>query len=368
MKKAKTSEDQQVLEENKVNAVVDNVPPESPSNSQTTFFSMRFGIVTLVLAVVGIIISIESLIQIKAWDVGLKTFKDQIEKHQDTEELRLNNLANELKGINARQKAFDKQLSNYHAEVLPLLEGNVPGKKPVDMLWQLQRAYNWLQEAKLDLRWSGDWHGTLLLLQAADEVIEPLNISQLQPVHVILSANIATLSAIQPINEMALLTQIKNISNAVVTLPAPISTKSQSAKPAQPEQKLTGWRATVNSGFEWVQKVVTIKPVKSTQPRPQAQSRRTLNESLIITLQQMQWALLKRDNVLFHWSVDQVIQMIQMNDTLIDLHTPQTSNLLQNLMLLEQQNLAPALPDIQPACEQLKAYMDTLRAAEVKTT
>lgn len=371
MKKEKTSEAQKVTanEITEVDSSTDNSSTTSEKIKKKHIplvsASSRFGIVTIILATMGIIISIDSLIKVKEWNTGLKTFKDQIEKHIETEHRRLNNLEASLQNISTRQKIFDKELNEYHTTLSSLgtlLQKRSQQQASVDILWQLEKVYDWLQEAKLDLRWSDDSHSALVLLQSADAVIEQINIPELAPIHSLLEENIKTLSSIQPINEVAILEKIKAMSAAVDTLPSPSSNASAKVNSQTSEsQHVSGWRSMVNRGFEWIQNIVVIKPVNSVSSLPHFQSRRLLNENLLIALQQAQWALLKKDDVLFHWSLEQLSQMIQNSGLLIDLNSNQTTMFLLNLSFLEKQNLnPPTLPDLQPACQQLKAYMDIL--------
>jgi uroporphyrin-3 C-methyltransferase len=330
--------------------------------------SYRFGIVTLILATMGIILSIDSLIKVKEWHSGLTTLQEEMETHFHTEQQRLNNLEISLQTIGSQQKTFEHQLSGYHSTLSalkPLLQKRTQQQESVDVLWQLEKAYDWLQEAKLDLRWSNDWRGALVLLQSANAVIEKINVPNLESVHLLLEENIKTLSMIQPLDEVALLEKVKSMSTAVNNLPSPSSLSTSSSAATHDErtksESTSGWRAVLNRGFDWVKNVVVIKPVDSTTSLPRFQSRRVLNENLTIALQQVQWALLKKDNTLFHWSLEQVSQMINNSGLLIDLNNEETSMFLQNLNFLQKQNLNPSsLPDLQPACQELKAYMDTL--------
>ncbi len=373
MKKEKASEAQQVAAE-EVDSTVSTSSPDTTSISPKhkkkyaagVSTSSRFGIVTLILATMGIIISVDSLIKVKEWNSGLTTFKDEVEKRLQTEQLRLNNLETALQQIGTRQKAFDKELNHYDnalTSLKPLLDKRTQQEASVDVLWQLEKAYDWLQEAQLDLKWSDDWQGALLLLQSADAVIEKTDAPALQSIHLLLVENIKALSMIQPIDEVMLLKKIKSMTKMVNNLPSSMSESATSTtgSDAAPAPK-SGWRSVVNRGFEWIQHVVVIKPANSTPSSlSHFQSRRILNENLIIALQQTQWALLKKDNRLFHWSLEQVSQMLQNNETLIDFNNEQTKIFLQNLDFLKKQNLnPPTLPDIQPAYQQLKAYMDTL--------
>ncbi len=369
MKKEKASKEQQELLEKVEKATTENTTDNSlvanEKSRPSTFISVRFGIITIILAIAGIIISIDSLVKVEEWHTGLSSFKEQIEKHLEIEQQRLSNLEKSLHNIADRQQIFDKQLNEYHSvlsTVSPLLK-KYSERQSVDVLWQLHKAYNWLEEAQLDLRWNTDWQGALLLLEAANDTIAALKIAELEPIHTTLSADITHLLAVHPLNETILLEKIKNISNGIVSLPVPPVTQPPQSKKSSEGKNMSGWRGALSSTFEWIQQVVTIKSNDpsnhSAEPLSDAQSRKILNENIIIALQQTQWALLKKDSVLFHWSMGQVTQMIKNNGALINLNDPKTIKVLQELTLLSQENLTPSFPDIQPVCQQLKTYMDT---------
>lgn len=372
MKKEKTSEARAVVSEEVEDTVLNSTSNDSTSEKikktlpHHVSTSSRFGIVTLILATMGIILSFASLIKVKEWHSGLKTLKEEMETHFQSEQQRLNNLELSLQNIDTQQKAFEQKLNVYHSTLSalkPLLQKRTQREASVDVLWQLEKAYDWLQEAKLDLRWSDDWQDALVLLQSANAVIEQINVPNLEPVHLLLQENIKALSMIQPLDEVALLEKIKNMSSVVNNLPTPsLSTTSHAANTeAEKPEPTSRWRIVLNRGFDWIKNVIVIKPVNSTSSSSHFQSRKVLNENLTIALQQVQWALLKKDNALFHWSLEQVSQMINNSGTLVDLSNEQTSMFLQDLNFLKNQNLnPPALPDLQPACQELKAYMDTL--------
>lgn len=353
MKKQKTSEEQ-VLTTN--SEPIDAVKKKTVKSSSATL-SRQFGIITLIIAVIGVFISVDSFFKLQEWNVGLKNFQEQVDKQLETEQQHLNNLENALKDIDARQQVLDKQLSSYHSAILPILQQ----KQPVDKLWQVKKAYNWLQQAELDLRWSGDWQGALLLLNASNNALKEVDIVPLQSIQSQIAADIAALAALKPINETVLLGQIKAISDQIVALPQP----KKLAPPQTNTTNTSGWKGMLHHTWESIKSIVTIKPVDTVNSMPFIQSRQVLNENLFIALQQIQWALLKKDNTLYHWSVAQAIQIIQGNAALIDLNDPKTTTCLTNLKTLDQQNLTPTLPDLQPVCQQLKAYLDSLTAETV---
>lgn len=366
MKKQKTSEKQLSVEESireDQKVLEDSSTPDNPKKKvRLTLGSSLFGLMTLGIAVLGIIISIDGIIQLKEWNAGLKNFQEQIDKKLYTEQQHLNTLENALKEISTRQKTLDQQLHYYHSIVLPALQK----KQSVDVLWQLEKSYNWLQQAQLDLRWSGDWQSALLLLKASANVIEQFKIAQLQPISLSIMQSIAELSAIKLTNEIDLLNQIKNISDEVVILPAPeLSSQASKANSSQSTQvlaiKQSGWTEMWHRGWDSIKKIVVIKPTddNSNSERP-ANSRQMLNDRLFLIFQQIQWALLKKDNALFHWSITQAMNLIQQNEALIDIKNEKTMSCLSHLKALEQENLTPALPDLDPVCYQLKNYIDNL--------
>ncbi len=328
--------------------------------------SPKFGIIALVIATIAVLISINSLIKLKEWNVDLKSIQVKMDERFTLEQQSLDLLERTVKNLDKRQKILRKHWSNYQSAVLPVLQQ----KQPVDLLWQLQKAYTWLKQAELDLRWSGDLNGALLLLKASADVIEQSKIPQLQPIHDLIKEDISGLVAVKLVNESEVLQQIKTISDDIVLLPVPASKSVQtsqteaSTSESTAKETASGWREMLHKGVEAIKNVVIIKPTNGIEkPMPSEQSRQVLNENISLALQQIQWALLKKDNTLFHWSINEASELIQKNPTLIDLTNPQTELCLNNLKQLAEQNLTPTLPDIEPASNQLGAYVNTLTNA-----
>jgi uroporphyrin-3 C-methyltransferase len=344
---------------------------DSSKKRPASIFSSRFGIVTIILAMMGIVISVDSLVKVKEWHKGLTTFKEQLQKRLESEQNRLDGLEASLQDIGIQQKNFDQKLNTYNSTLSafrPLLDKRTQQQAAVDISWQLEKVYEWLQEAKLDLNWSDDPKAALLLLESADDVIEQLDIPDLAYMHTLIEQNIKTLSAIQPINQIDLLEKIKVLSNAVMLLPSPQGTtpKSDAASQQVAESSDNSWHSVVNRVENWFKKIVVVKPANPAFSNKTFQSRHILNENLIIALQQAQWALLQKDDVLFHWSLEQIVQMVSGSNLLIDESAQETKVFLDNLSFLENQNLQlPELPDLQPACQQLKTYMNTLKVQPV---
>lgn len=342
---------------------------------KTPSVSSRFGIVTLVIALIGVGISIDGLLKLKEWNAGLRTFQAQMDERLVVEQKHLNTLEEALKHIDARQKNLDKQIDVYHSTILPVLQKD----QPADVLWQIRKAYHWLLQAQLDLRWTEDYQGALLLLNAANNVIESSHLAPLAPVEALIKEDIATLSAMHTMNETVLFEKMSDISKGIAVLPMPSTSSASHVVSTVSTEKTsseTTWRLFFVRAWQAVKKLVIIKPVDagdsdavreslSSSPYNLLQLRQNLNERLMLSLQQAQWALMKKDDTLFHWSLEQTINMIQKNDQLIDKNSPETITCLNDLSMLATQTLAPVFPDLQPACQQLKNYIDMLSTAVV---
>lgn len=330
--------------------------------------SMRFGIITLIMAIAGIILSVDSLVRLKEWNSGLQTFQNQIDNRLKIEQKHLDTLESALKNIDTRQKKLDKQLSYYQSAILPILKK----KQPLDTLWQLQKVYNWLQQAELDLHWSNDLSGALLLLKAANNVLAEINIPQLDNLHTTITEDITQLSAVKQPDDTRLFNTLSTISDEIAFLPKPPSSeKAESTAPSADASAKSGWRATLNHVWVFIKNLVVItpndSPNHSESPLSIAHSKKVLNENLSIALQQVQWAVLKNDNVLYHWSINRVIQLIQKNPQLIDQNSPKTIECLDHLNALNQENLAPTVPNLKPVCHELKTYLNVFTQTATET-
>lgn len=343
-------------------AIVDKPKSKETSTKSSAETYPRFGVITLVIALVGVAISIDGLLKIQSWNTGMKTFRAELEHRLDTEQERLNTLETALKGIDLRQQKLSTQFTYYQSIIVPVLQE----KRPVDLLWQIQKADNWIQQAQLDLRWSGDWKGALLLMKATHSILDQSKIAQLDSTNQLLADDITLLSNATLIDNTKVLAKIQQLSDEIPTLPIPskpIATPAAAASAANTSSEPL-WRRAWTS----IKNVVVIRPSQETDAAGEGlsleQSRQTLNDNLYMALQQTQWALLKKDDKLFHWELTQVTDTIQKNGALIDLNDAKTTAFLQDLTNLQQQNLNPTLPDLHPVCQQLKTYIKTLLAQE----
>lgn len=350
--------------------IVEPVVVDTPKSKETvakhsTDNYPRFGVITLVIALVGVAISIDGLLKIREWNTGMNTFRTELEHRLDTEQKRLNTLEAALKSIDLRQQKLGTQFTYYQSIIVPVLQE----KRPVDLLWQIQKADSWIQQAQLDLRWSGDWKGALLLMKATHSILDQSKIAQLDSTNQLLADDIALLSKATMIDNTKILAKIQQLSDEIPTLPAP--SKPTVTPAAEASAANITFEPLWRRAWTSIKNVVIIRPSQETDAAGEGltleQSRQTLNDNLYMALQQTQWALLKKDDKLFHWELTQVTDIIQKNGTLIDLNDAKTTACLQDITDLQQQNLNPALPDLHPICQQLKTYINTLLAQEKRT-
>lgn len=343
--------------------------PESlcqEKSEQSTFKKLNcFGVnivstVIGVIAVLSLLVSIGGIIKLKMRNKALEVFEVKVEKQLEDSQKNLTSLQKTLQSVETKQKNQNKQLKAYHS-LLTLQEN-----QSVSALWQLQKTYAWLQQASLDLSAHEGVASALLLLKASNNMLQQLNLKELQPVATLIAQDMQILSAIQPINEIGILSQINAISDKVALLPNPV-TPSNEPVTKNPNENVTqkhSWQLKLSHFWQTVKGVVVIHPSSDgTLLLPASSSllsRQQLNENIQFILQQTQWALLKRDKALFDWSLSQAIDTLQANGKLIDLNSVITIEFLQNLQALKAQDLAPQLPDLQPVCDKFKAYLDIL--------
>jgi uncharacterized protein HemX len=347
-----TSAEGNIVEEDAVNAILERENREKKVAKNID----RFGVVTLIIAVVAVIISINSLIKLKEWNVELKDIQVKMDEQFSKEQRKFSSLETSVKTLDAQQKALSKHWNYLHTEILPILQE----KSPVDLLWQLKKACGWLKQAELDLRWSRDLDGAILLLKASEAVLSQSKIPQLQPIDKLIATNISLLEAIQPINDVDILNQIKVVSDQIQKLPMPMDNTKSPSKELEKTESQTGWKRFFDRGVMAIKNMVVIHKTNVENTLFSKQSRQMLNKDIFLALQQMQWALLKRDNTLFHWSANQALVLIKKNNNLIVQKAPETLNCVNNLQKLAEKNLTPKLPDLAPVCHQLNSYVNVL--------
>lgn len=322
--------------------------PKAPA-----YASLRFGIFTLIMAIIGIATSVDGIIELKAWNSDFQTFQKEMGKQLELEQKHLDVLEKSLKDVSTRQKKLDKELTYFRSVIIPILQD----KQPTDPQWQLQRQlqkiHQWLEQAQIDLRWVGDSQGALSLLETANNTLKALNIPALQETQVAITSAMVIIAAIKPADQTALFEQLKVIADEVAMLPAPVVPKNIAVTTS------ASATTTLQRAWYFVKDAVVVRPT-TTAKKVTMQCQR-VKDTLYLDVKQMQWALLKNDNSVFHWSVNEAINTIEQNGSIIDLSHPKTQQCLQHLKALDGYNItAPVLPDLTPACHQLKQYMDTM--------
>lgn len=321
----------------------------------------KFNVITLVLAVVGVCMSISGLIKIQTWGRGFQALRAELSVRLDAEQTHLDKLEQSLKAIGNRQQAFDTQLTYYRSVIIPALQE----KRPTDFIWQMQKVSQWLKQAQLDLHWSEDRKGALLLLKAAQGVLAQSNVPQIAPFKAQISQAITAVSAIPPLHCTHVLLQLHTIVDSIPNLPAPVvsaqvvTSASASAEPMSWSQK----------AFASLKRLVTIRPSSEVNTDTlvlQKQARQEWNTNMALYLQQAQWALLQKDDKLFHWSVDQATQALMNNNGIIDLTDGQAMQCVETLKELLQLNLHPTVPNLAPLCRSFNAYIKTLTVTPEK--
>lgn len=206
--------------------------------------------------------------------------------------------------------------------------------------WLLLKARYYLELAQINATWGIDTQTTGSLLRQADDLLTNLHDERVLEIRRAIAQEIAAVDVIENVDVAGLLSQLDAAEELVSSLktqsiPTPVS-NSDVTTPNSNKEAL-GWRARLQASVHALEKLVVIRRIDTdAQPFVAPAYAALLQGRIQLVLQEVQLAVLQRNEPLYQLTLKQAIQQVNRS---FDLNDSNTKALLLQLKALQQQTI-----------------------------
>lgn len=229
--------------------------------------------------------------------------------------------------------------------------------------WKLAEAHYLTRLAGQRIVMERNSQGALALLQAADEILQKLSDPDLFSVREQLAEDITSLKLISSVDREGIFLSLSAMSKALVKLPSPVpqNYENMAIEPEKPSLETpTGLeivKQSLQKAVSALQGYIRItrhdEPLQALIP---AEGQAYLQNSLRLTIETAQLALLKEQQNVFEESLDKASQLLREYYPF----SKEAESLVGDLTALKQQTIVQELPDITQSQKALGAYIEKL--------
>jgi uroporphyrin-3 C-methyltransferase len=366
----------EVEEEQKSNA--DNGNENHHDNAETTSRGSR-SVVPLILAIVALIAITASWIAgYRYWQnlkADLTVMQERINSTLSQQQQLSKDIENASSELQQQKQSIEKQAArtaqqdekirqeseqlSRQTEIMQLAVDQVSQKiGRTNNQWQLAEAESLMRIANQRLSLNRDINTAISALQQADQKLLQSGNLGLTDIRNALAGEINQLKSVNLPDITGMAATLQSLSQQVSQLkPAGATLTRSTADTAsdgqQAERSLDTLLEDTWKGFQ--QLVVVRKhnqPISAMLPPSQQYF---LYQNLQLQLETARLALLRKETVIFHSSLDTAMEWIK---SFFELKEATASNMLNNLQSLKTAELSPTMPDITASLEQLVQYRE----------
>jgi uroporphyrin-III C-methyltransferase len=227
-------------------------------------------------------------------------------------------------------------------------------------VWMLAEAEYLIRLANLNLHFQHNVTVAIELLKTVDSHLQKFNDHKFLDLRKALAKDIVKLQAVPKVDVPGIYLQLQALSEQVDKLPLIIENQGKTVQVAPPEEQTTkrsGWKKTLQSGWQTIGKVLIIRhrdqPIK---PLLTFKQHEFLNLNLHVLFAQAQWAVLQHQAEIYHSCLQQIQALIK--DNFIQTNAA-TKNLMITLKQLQKIDINPKLPDIGDLLEVMQQINNT---------
>lgn len=234
--------------------------------------------------------------------------------------------------------------------------------------WTLTEVDYLLQLANYQLIYSQNVVTAIILLQTADKHLAGLSDPNLNRIRLLLAHALADLRAVPKVDVAGLLARIHALQIQATKLPVLVSTVTAEPKNNSIIEATakSNWQIALDKSWENLQKLIVIRRHQQPVTPLLSQEQQTyLQQNLQLLLQQAQWAVLQRQEVIYHNSLQQAEQWTTLYFVS---NTPVTQAMLQAIRELQKINVQPSLPDISNVAQALQQVVASEARTKINST
>ncbi|MGH1471942.1 MAG: uroporphyrinogen-III C-methyltransferase [Cellvibrionaceae bacterium] len=229
--------------------------------------------------------------------------------------------------------------------------------------WKLAEAHYLTRLAGQRLVMERNSQGALALLQAADEILQKLTDPELFRVREKLVEDITALKLVKSVDREGIFLSLAAMSKALVVLPSPVPQNYQNApliaeeKPKETAKGFDVVKQSFSKALSALQSYIRItKHDETIQSLLPAEGQAYLQNSLRLTIETAQLALLKEQQLVFEESLGKASRLLSEYYPF----SKEAESLVGDLNALKQHNIIQVLPEITQSQKALAAYIERL--------
>lgn len=216
--------------------------------------------------------------------------------------------------------------------------------------WILLKARYYLELAQINAHWSKSFDATTTLLEQSDQLLQQIKDPKIFEIRQAIAKDITTLQTTPKIDTAGILSQLDAAQNSIDTLSVTSTLDNNKLAPATtdtPETtagKTSIWRLHLQDSMKLLSKLVVIRRNdEDIKPLISPAYEAILKESIRLSLQEAQWAVLNNNAKVYQLVLTQTIAMLKKN---FNENAPETVALIKKLSELQQIQLVAQEPEV----------------------
>lgn len=353
----------------------ETAPPPPPLNGKINEannvsplnLNLLLAIFAIIVAFIAVAESAVILHRFDTWKQANQTLVKEVQTITSENQIELRRFAKNLQAVQATLATHQTMLDQAEKALQQVVGRNASATQQ----WVLTEVLHLLRLANLSLQYDHNVTGSIALLQTAKQNLQQFTDANFLPLQQALASNILAIKAVPTVNTIDILTRLTAVSQQIPSLPlyiTEIPQTDQTTRPASPatsEKWTSRWRQMLSNSWRSIEKLVTIR--HSNQPiRPllSAQQQDLVVKNIQFFLGQTQWAVLHRDASVYQFSLQQAAQWMKQYFTL---RAPATIALLNEIANLQQIQVNPSLPNLEPTISIAEKLLAASRTPKVNT-
>lgn len=297
---------------------------------------------TLIPWVAIALVLIVAITLLFVWQVSSKNMALNAKLQADNKQLqksiaRTDNQTTLLKEqIAAQFQRQQEELARFQTTVRQLNETSVSRSQD----WLLDEAHYFIRMANYQLQFERNVPMAMKLLQMANDNLKQSHSAQALSLRQTISDNVATLRTVSSVDTEALYLSLITLNKQIDALPLKISIQpTRTDNPAS-----TAWWESFLKSMNQVKKLVVIRRHEEiSHTLLQTETINQLYQNMHLHIATAQFSLLQKQNVIYHESLQQLIQWVE---HYFDVQSDITQQWLADVKKLNQVNIDPRIPAI----------------------
>lgn len=319
--------------------------PPAPADKKPINFIALLSLFLAIVAIATIIYVLQANRQLQ----------QDFDRQKNAMDSHLSALKTQQSMIKDNLESTDKHLEQTAKEIRERMEGlNQQFKLTMEQRlyenqdWMLLKARYYLELAQINAHWSDSKQTTIALLKQADTILSHLKNQAIFNIRQAVAREIAQLREKPEIDIAGLLSQLDAARQTTRKLPLAVTEAKFTASAHQPnkadEANSRAWRQRLQDSVSLLEKLVVVRRHdEDIKPLLSPLYAAVIRETIQLSLQEAQWAILNHNPQVYQITLDQAIDNIKRN---FDVSASITTHLLQQLNQLKSIQLERKKPDI----------------------